>query len=460
MHPFHALNSVTSFAPLAGVSVVSGIWQGFLLAAAVGLCLRLAPKTSATLRFAIWTVVFLLIAALPLLETLFTGHAVRAAGGASLVQLDVRWSVAVAALWLSLSLVRAVDLSVHAVRLWLLQRRSTPFTAHSCCAALLTGGSRPVQLCTSTEIDRPSVIGFFAPKILIPAWLKQQLTASELEQIVFHETEHLRRGDDWFNLLQKLSLVLFPLNPILLWIERRLCFERELACDDGVLRRTKAPRAYATCLASLAERGLDRRAVSLALGALERQSQLATRVHRILRRETSLSPMQDRVLAVAVALGLLGGAAGLARCPQLVSFAQPPRQQSTQIADQVVAPAAAVPASPAFNDRSERMVNRAENVVYSGSQRPHMTLLKASIANPREPATLRPVARKPHRAFGPSVRRVQARRAAAQGWIVLTSWPDAERQSGETAAPLANTRPALLPYAAVRVNGGWLILQL
>ena len=49
---------------------------------------------------------------------------------------------------------------------------------------------------------------------------------------MLHEAGHLRRRDDWMNLLQKVGLVLLPLNPVLMWIERRLCLERELACDE------------------------------------------------------------------------------------------------------------------------------------------------------------------------------------------------------------------------------------
>ena len=90
-------------------------------------------------------------------------------------------------------------------------------------------GRRAAALCVSDEVDRPSVVGFFAPRILVPAALLERLSADELRQIVLHEMEHLRRGDDWTNLLQKLSLVVFPLNPALIWIERQLCVERELA---------------------------------------------------------------------------------------------------------------------------------------------------------------------------------------------------------------------------------------
>ena len=155
------------------------------------------------------------------------------AGHGAVVQVDVRWSFAIAALWLVVSLVRAVKLGLSAVQLRGIWKRATPVEGCGCDAAL-AGWISWGELCTSSDVDRPSVIGFFSPRILIPAEVFERLTTAELEQIVLHEVGHLRRADDWINLLQKISLVLVPLNPALLWIERRLCFERELACDDDV----------------------------------------------------------------------------------------------------------------------------------------------------------------------------------------------------------------------------------
>jgi hypothetical protein len=169
-------------------------------------------------------------------------------------------------------------------------------------------------------LDRPSVIGFLAPRILIPAWLMGRLTPGELEQIVLHETEHLRRGDDWTNLLQKLLLVAFPLNPALAWMEHRLGREREMACDEGVVRITNAPRAYAACLASLAERGLERRAEALTLGAWQGRSELVYRVHGILTRKRELNKAAAGALLSVVGCALFVGSIELARCPQLVAF--------------------------------------------------------------------------------------------------------------------------------------------
>ena len=190
------------------------------------------------------------------------------------------------------------------------------------------------EICTTTRLDRPSVIGFFAPRILIPEWLYARLSPQELKQVVLHEIEHLRRHDDWTNLIQKLLLVLFPLNPALAWIERRLCREREMACDEGVVQKTQAPRAYAACLASLAQRGMERefaaRAEALSLAAWRRRPELVHRVHSILWRKPALNPIASRVLLSVVGCGLIAGSVELARCPQVVGFAAPQPHELAQ----------------------------------------------------------------------------------------------------------------------------------
>ena len=281
MMDINLMQGVESASRVVANSFVSGIWEGIVLAAGVGICLRLVPKTTAAVRFAIWTAVFGVLAVLPLVHAYSLDSSVSAPGRAALVHVDVRWSFVIAAVWLAASLTRGVKLAMSAVRLRGIWKRAE--VAEGCDEVLQAAGFDGVQICTSNEVDRPSVIGFFSPRILIPKELFAKLTTAEFGQIVLHEVGHLRRADDWINLLQKVSLVVFPLNPVLMWIERRLCLERELACDDDVLRLTKAPKAYATCLTNLAEHRLSRRAAVLSLGAWEKRSELSRRVHSILR---------------------------------------------------------------------------------------------------------------------------------------------------------------------------------
>src|SRR5271155_4651861 len=120
------LHGVEGLSQMAAASVVSGLWQGIVLALGVGICLRLVPKTTAAIRFALWAVVFAILVVLPLLHA----YGVRAGGGmakhGAVLQVDMRWSFAIAALWLLASMVRAVKLVVSAVQLRRIWKRATP----------------------------------------------------------------------------------------------------------------------------------------------------------------------------------------------------------------------------------------------------------------------------------------------------------------------------------------------
>lgn len=327
------------FARAAGTTLVTSMWQGAAIVCGLEICLRVMPRISAAQRFATWAAGFGVAAGLPLMalvhfgvgtEAGFAGSGVAgssAGPSGPVMQLDARWGLAIAGLWVAASALRAASLAVHSMRLRRLWKAARPVDASEALTVTLENvrGGR-VTICTTEMLDRPSVIGFLAPRILIPAWLMARLTAGELEQIVLHEAEHLRRGDDWTNLAQKLWLVAYPLNPALAWMEHRLCQQREMACDEGVVRITNAPRAYAACLASLAERGLDRRAEALSLGAWHRRSELVDRVHGILLRKRGLSKAAAGALLGAVGCALVAGSVEMARAPQLVAFV--PEQKS------------------------------------------------------------------------------------------------------------------------------------
>ena len=435
------MQGVESASRLVANSFVSGLWQGVVLAAGVGICLRLLPRTTAAIRFAIWTAVFAVLAVLPL----WHAYAVRAggetAGRSALVQVDVRWSFAIAALWVMVSLVRGVKLAMSAMRLRTTWKRAVPVEGHA--EMLSAAGFRGLELCTSTDVDRPSVIGFFSPRILIPEELFPRLTAAEFGQIVLHEAGHLRRADDWINLLQKLGLVLVPLNPVLMWIERQLCLERELACDDDVLRLTKAPKAYATCLTNLAEHRLGRRAAALSLGAWEKRSELARRVHSILRGGEGMGRTQARVVMSVLVLALLGGATGLARCPQFVSFSRAALPES--------AAAQGLPAG--YQPVTYRTSNNATGLS-------HETLLEGFDADgSRSSGCGQNSNEGTAHCSTPALLRSRQRGMGTHQmhrYVVLSSWDE----SGRPIFLTVEERAFSSSYAAVPTAGGWLLIQL
>jgi beta-lactamase regulating signal transducer with metallopeptidase domain len=310
---------------------VSSVWQGLVIAFVLSIFMKLTPRIPAASRFAVWAAGFLVAASLPVFPFLASlaskvGHeaiansAAREAGS-PVLQVDLRWSTVIVGFWAAAALYRVVDLAIHTLRLRKLWKNATPIDIDETFAGTVAQiGRARVQICSTQMLERPGVIGFLAPRILIPEWLLERLTPEELKQVVLHEVEHLRRHDDWTNLAQKLLMVVFPINPALWWMERKLCREREMACDEGVVRVTHAPRAYAACLASLAERGLQQRAEALSLGAWQRRSELAHRVHGILLRKKALRPVASATLLGALGCGLVAGSVEFARCPQLVTF--------------------------------------------------------------------------------------------------------------------------------------------
>jgi BlaR1 peptidase M56 len=436
------MQGVESVSRLVANSFVSGLWQGVVLAAGVGVCLRLLPRTTAAIRFAIWTAVFAVLAVLPLWHAYTLRAGGETPGRSALVQVDAHWSFAIAALWVMVSLVRGIKLAMSAVRLRAIWKRAVPVEGHA--EMLSAAGFRGVELCTSTDVDSPSVIGFFSPRILIPAELFPRLTAAEFGQIVLHEAGHLRRADDWINLLQKLGLVLVPLNPVLMWIERRLCLERELACDDDVLRLTKAPKAYATCLTNLAEDRLGRRAAALSLGAWEKRSELARRVHSILRGGEGMGRTQARVVMSVLVLALLGGATGLARCPQFVSFTR-----------------AALPEAAATQGLSAGYQPVTFRASDNATGPAHETLLKASMPMDHGLQPVGQATTKPRGTVSvPAMLRSRQRRMGTHEthrYVVVTSWDESGRPIFFT---VNAQRVFSSSYAAVPTAGGWLLIQL
>jgi len=422
-----------SLARSAATVAVSSLWQGVAVALALALCLKFSPRISAAQRFMVWFAGFLAIAASPLLPLVLkitsqSGAPMFAAPATTSsdawFQLDARWTLAVVALWLIASTARGADLVFHVVRLRRLWRQATPIEV-----AFLPPSRRKFQVCATQSLDRPSVIGFFAPRVLIPEWLLPRLSPGELEQIVLHESTHLARRDDWTNLFQKLCLVLFPLNPGLWAIDRKLAKEREMACDEAVVRVTQAPRAYAACLAGLAERGLAHRKEALSLGAWQRRSELAKRVHRILADRRSLSPASARVLLAAFGCSLLVVTVELARCPKLVAFV--PAVQTANRAPLAMASTQLGDAVYPTNPRSEALTADA-----------HLVETKAEMP---APSSLRQLARRDHRRFHAEE---ELRAASLKSGKAADDLRDLAARQGSETSPHAQPRQQLIVFTA------------
>ena len=333
------LPSLHEIAQLSAARMADCLVEGTLVAAFAGLVLRIARRWNSSARFAVWFSALMAIAALPLF-----GFVGLERTGTSLTTLAQRPEITLPgswALWLFVAWagIAAVGLARVGVGLWRLRalRRSCVAVdsallapelretlAHSSMTRSSTtsyGKSRPAALCVSDRVSVPTVIGFVNPAVVIPRWLLQELSPSELQQILLHELAHLQRWDDWTNLAQKILKALLFFHPAAWWIDKHLSLEREMACDDAVVAETANPRAYAECLTHLAEKSFVRRSLALAQAALGRIRQTTLRVAQILNADRPSAPRHSWKPAVLLVAGFaIACATGISRVPRLVGF--------------------------------------------------------------------------------------------------------------------------------------------
>jgi bla regulator protein blaR1 len=84
--------------------------------------------------------------------------------------------------------------------------------------------------------EEPGVVGFLRPRLVVPAKLLDHLNARQLDAVLAHELCHVRRHDNFFAAMHMLVEAIFWFHPMVWWIGSRMVEERELACDEEVLR--------------------------------------------------------------------------------------------------------------------------------------------------------------------------------------------------------------------------------
>ena len=319
---------LNAIARASAVQIVDCLVAGTLIAMFTGAVLSLLRRHSAVTRFAVWFSALMAIAAVPLVAGSLWSHVTVSlnAGGPSAITLPGSWALYLFAAWVAMASWHLAGVGRGLWHLYTLRTSCVtidPATLDTQLQETLARNQSPrhIALCTSEVVHVPTAIGLAKPAIVLPAWVMHELSPDELNQILLHELAHLRRWDDWTNLAQKLVKALFFFHPAVWWIEKKVSLEREMACDDAVLAETARPRAYAECLAHLAERTLVQRSVALAQAALGKIHQTSLRVAQILdaNRPTgkgrSWRPAASLVAAFALACFF-----GISRAPRLIAF--------------------------------------------------------------------------------------------------------------------------------------------
>jgi bla regulator protein BlaR1 len=102
----------------------------------------------------------------------------------------------------------------------------------------------PVPAFASSGSEEPVVVGFLRPALVVPAQLLEHLNPRQLDAVLAHELCHVRRRDNLFAAAHMIVEAIFWFHPLVWWIGSRLLQERELACDEEVLRLGCEPVDY------------------------------------------------------------------------------------------------------------------------------------------------------------------------------------------------------------------------
>jgi beta-lactamase regulating signal transducer with metallopeptidase domain len=188
--------------------------------------------------------------------------------------------------WLTGSLVVLVRIGAGFAGVRRLAREARPLLdpvllvrAHGTAAEL--GVERPVRLLEGDAAAMPITFGVLRPTLLLPSSAREWTRARQ-DAVLCHELEHVRRRDSLSQLIAELGCALYWFNPLMWWAARRMCVEREHACDDAVLAAGSRASEYAADLVEIARTLKSQRRLEAAAIAMAGASHLRVRVSSLL----------------------------------------------------------------------------------------------------------------------------------------------------------------------------------
>ena len=176
--------------------------------------------------------------------------------------------------------------------------------------------NREIGLVVSSQVREPGVWRVRHPVIVLPEGIAGRLSDEEIEAVMMHELVHVLHRDNLIGTLQMMVCSLLWFHPLAWLIDRRLLAEREIWCDETVIRFGGEPKLYAASLWKVVQFGLGWPVAGVSRAA---GSNLKRRLERMLTSNNELEMTVARraaayasffVLAfLSIAVGLPGDSA-------------------------------------------------------------------------------------------------------------------------------------------------------
>jgi beta-lactamase regulating signal transducer with metallopeptidase domain len=207
------------------------------------------------------------------------------------------WATSILAVWLTGVVVILSSVTVGRLRLRTLRRAARTANEdwlgllRQLCEDLRVG--RRVTLLQSADDVMPVTWGWWQPVILLPAE-SHKWSPERRRVVLLHELAHVKRWDCLTQMIARVVCAAYWFNPLVWVAARRMCIERERACDDLVLNGGCKASDYAAHLVDIAR--TFRRVPQVAAIAMARSSHLGGRIAAIV--DSSRARRAPRALLV------------------------------------------------------------------------------------------------------------------------------------------------------------------
>ncbi len=208
----------------------------------------------------------------------------------------------------------------------------------------------PIPAFIAPGAEEPGIVGFLRPVLVLPAQLLEHLNARQLHAILAHELCHVRRRDNLFAGIHMFVEAIFWFHPLVWWIGSRMVEERELACDEEVLRMGCEPTDYVegilnvcrfykasplSCVSGVTGADVKKRLRAILAGSIARELTIG--------KKAGLAAIGLAALAAPIAIGVLSAPQVQAQSshPAVVSAAQ--AEAAKPLVAQITAPKGGAP---------------------------------------------------------------------------------------------------------------------
>lgn len=170
----------------------------------------------------------------------------------------------------------------------------------TCCRT--AGVRRLPTLLVVRGLETVGMLGWLRPKLLVPPAFLERHSRDQAGGILLHELQHLKRRDGLWTWLGLVACALHWFNPMAWLLFRKFCADRELACDESVVRRLPAAsrRSYGEALVKTAERFVSSPALLPSFSV--KPSELKHRIQLIMKPQPKSVLLQ--AVAATICLGI------------------------------------------------------------------------------------------------------------------------------------------------------------